>query len=57
MKVPDEYFSRSEPSSSSPVGSSSESTSKSDLSSSADFLELSSVVYGISKPDENPALK
>ena len=57
MKVPDEYFSRPEPSSSSSVGSSSESTSKSDLSSSSDFLELSSIVHGISKPDENSALK
>jgi len=42
IKVPDEYFSRPEPSSSSYESSSSESTSKSDLSSSADFLELSS---------------
>ena len=43
MKVPDEYFSRSESSSSSSEGSSSESTSKSNLSSSSDFLELSSI--------------
>ena len=43
MNVSDEYFSRPESSSSSSESSSLESTSNSDLSSSADFLEVSAI--------------